>query len=154
MRFRYLHRQHRRREITPRGHPIPYLVEIILQIRLEVSAPAPVPPRPSPVGFDSPVCLPHQPLRNTEGLLLRLRLAHSIPPRILWLPERTSPGRSSSFAPPPLLEFRHYYEPVRMPAPRRYSAPPRFRRLDRAPSHRPADGSTGASPPTDLKSVV
>src|SRR6266705_6496494 len=35
MRFRYFHRPHRGREVTPRGHPIPYLVAIIPQIRLE-----------------------------------------------------------------------------------------------------------------------
>src|SRR6266480_4877775 len=148
MRFRYLHRQHRGREVTPRGHPIPYLVEIIPQIRLEVFDRAPVHSRRSLVGFDSLVCLPHEPLRNTEGLLLPLRLAHSIPPRILWLPERTSPGQSSSFAPPPLQELRHYYELVRMPAPRQYSAPRRFRPLERAPSRRPAGGGIGASLPT------
>src|SRR5215471_2502846 len=136
MRFRYLHRQHRGREVAPRGHPIPYPVEIVPQIRLEVFDRAPVHARRSLIGFDSLVCLPHEPLRNTEGLLLRLRLAHSIPPRILWLPERTSPGQSGSFAPPPLQELRHYYEPVRMPAPRQYSAPRRFRPLERAPSRR------------------
>src|SRR6516225_8663146 len=35
-----------------------------------------------------------------------------------------------------------------MPAPRRYSAPRRFRPLERAPSRRPADGSIGACLPT------
>src|SRR5215470_13004038 len=148
MRFRYLHRPHRGREVTPRRHPIPYLVEIIPQIRLEVFNRAPVHARRSLIGLDSLVCLPHEPLRNTEGLLPRLRFAHSIPPRILWLPERTSPGQSGSFAPPPLRELHHYYGPVRMPAPRRYSAPRRFRPLERAPSRRPAGGSIRASPPT------
>ena len=137
MRFRYLHRQHRGRKVTPRRHPIPDPVEIIPQIRLEILDRAPVHTRRSLIGLDSLVCLPHEPLRNTKGLFPRLRLAHSIPPRILWLPERTSPGQSGSFAPPPLQELRHYYEPVRMPAPRRYSAPRRFRPLERAPSRRP-----------------
>ena len=35
MRFGYLHSQHRRRKVTPRGHPIPDLVQIVLQILLK-----------------------------------------------------------------------------------------------------------------------
>src|SRR6201987_4695440 len=35
MRFRYLHRAHRRREIGPRGHPIPDLKKVVLEILFE-----------------------------------------------------------------------------------------------------------------------
>jgi hypothetical protein len=48
----------------------------------------------------------------------------------------------------PITGLRHYYEPVRMPTPRRYSTPRRFRPLVRAPSRHPKGGGVGASPPT------
>ena len=81
MRFWYFHRLHRRRKVTPRRHPIPDPVEIVPQILLEVLDRAPVHARRSLIGLDSLVRLPHEPLRNTERLSRRLRLAHSIPPR-------------------------------------------------------------------------
>src|SRR5216683_342314 len=52
---------------------------------------SPVHSRRSLISPDFLVRLPHMPLRNTERLFLRPRLAHSIPPRDSWLPERTSP---------------------------------------------------------------
>src|SRR6266849_3665766 len=147
MRFRYFHRQDRGREVTPRGHSVPYPIEIVLQIGLEILNRAPVHSRRSLVGFDFLVCLPHKPLRNLERLFLRPWFAHSIPPRILWLPERTSPGWSSPFTPPPLQGLRHYYGPVRMPAPRRYSTPRGFRPLARAPSRHPRAAVSGPALP-------
>src|SRR6266550_3755436 len=110
MRFRYLHRLHRWRKVTPRRHPIPYPVQIIAQIGLEFLDRAPVHARRSLVGLDSLIRLPYEPLRDTERLFLRLRFAHPVPPRILWLPERTSHGRPGSFAPPLLPRLPHYYE--------------------------------------------
>src|SRR6266568_1915790 len=149
MRFRYLHRLHWRRKVTPRRHPIPDPVQIVLQICLEVLDRAPVHSWRSLVSPDSLIRLPHEPLRNDERLSRRLRFAHPIPPRNLWLPERTSHGRPGPFAPPPLPGFPHYYEPVRMPAPRRYSIPHGFSRLRRSlspPTVR--SGRVGASLPT------
>src|SRR3954449_7958171 len=43
-RFRYFHRFHRRRKVGSRGHPIPDLVEIVLQIGLEILIVTPSPP--------------------------------------------------------------------------------------------------------------
>jgi hypothetical protein len=129
MRLRYLHRPHRRRKVTPRGHSVPKTVQIIFQICLEVLDRASVHSRRSLVGPDPLVRLPHQSLGNTERLFLRFRFAHSIPPRTAWLPERTSHGWSSPFAPSPLQRVLHYYGPVRMPTPQRYSITHGFRRL-------------------------
>jgi hypothetical protein len=65
------------------------------------------------------------------------------------LPERTSHGRPGSFAPPLLPRLQHYYEPVRMPAPRRYSIPHGSSRLRRSLSPPTArSGRVGASLPT------
>ena len=151
MRFRYFHRLHRRRKVTPRGHPVPDPVQIILQIGLEILDRAPVHSRRSLVSPDSQVRLPYKPLRNTERLYLRLRYAHSIPPRFPWLPERTSHGRPGPFAPPPLQRVRRYYEPVRMPAPRRYSIPHGFSRLGHSlspplPARQPCRGQPSHVP--------
>ena len=44
VRLRYLHGQHRRRKVTARGHSIPDLVQIVLQIVLELLERAPVHP--------------------------------------------------------------------------------------------------------------
>src|SRR5664280_737176 len=132
MRFRYLHRLHRRRKVTPRGHPVPNPIKVVLQIGFEVLDRAPVHSRRSLVGLDSPVRLPHQVLGNTERLFLRLWFAHSIPSQTCWLPEQTAHGWSDPFAPPLLQRLQHYYGPVRMPIPRRYSIPHGFRRLRRS----------------------
>ena len=88
MRFRYLHRLHRRRKVTPRGHPVPDPIKVVLQIGFEVLDRAPVHSRRSLVGLDSPVRLPHQVLGNTERLFLRLWFAHSIPPRLAGCPNK------------------------------------------------------------------
>src|SRR6478752_1258993 len=66
MRFRYLHRTHRRREIGPRRHPIPDLVQIALEIRLERRQVHTVNPWCTLVRLDLLVCLPDLPLRNLK----------------------------------------------------------------------------------------
>ena len=99
--------------------------------------------RPHPALPDWPysnslIRLPHEPFGDNERLFLRLRFAHSIPPRILWLPERTSHGRSDPFAPSPLQRLPHYYGPVRMPSPATVLNSSRFRpfgTLPLAPTH-------------------
>ena len=149
MRFRYFYRLHRRWKVTPRGHPVPDPVEIVLQICFEILDRASVHARRSPVGLDSQVRFPDEPLRNLKWLSLRLQLAHSIPPRIPWLPERTHHGRPGPFAPPPLQRALSYYAPVRMPTPRRYSTPRGFSPLDALPlAALPTSGSIRASLPT------
>src|SRR6266540_1012613 len=68
MRLRYFHRPHRRREVAPRGHPIPDLVQIVLQIGLEVLDGAPVPPRCTLIGLDLLPRLPNLRFRDLERL--------------------------------------------------------------------------------------
>ena len=67
-RFRYLHRPHRRREIPPRGHPIPELVEIAFQVRFKLLDRFLVDTRRAPVGLDLPIRLPDDPLGNLKRL--------------------------------------------------------------------------------------
>src|SRR5664280_1085272 len=45
MRLRYFYRPHRWREVAPRRHPVPDLVQIVLQIGFEVLDGTPVHPR-------------------------------------------------------------------------------------------------------------
>src|SRR6266516_5294031 len=73
MRFRYLHRLHQWRKVTPRRHPIPYPVQIIAQIGLEFLDRSPVHALQSLVVLDSLISIPYDPLRDTERLFLRLR---------------------------------------------------------------------------------
>ena len=68
MRFRYLHRLHRRRKVRPRGHPIPDLVQVVLQILLEYLERHPVHTRRTLIGFNLPIGLPYLPLRNIKRL--------------------------------------------------------------------------------------
>ena len=81
VRFRYLHRFDRRREVGARRHPIPDHVQVSPQIRLELRQTDPVHSRCTLVRLDLLVCLPHFPLRNSNGFTCRLQLAHIAPPR-------------------------------------------------------------------------
>ena len=95
--LRYLHRPHRRREITPRGHPIPDLVEVRLQVRLKRQDRLLVNTRSTPVGLDPSPCLPDQPLGNHKRLAVRFRLAHPAPPargRLTSRPSQDDPSPS------------------------------------------------------------
>jgi len=69
--LRNWHRAHRRREVGPRGHPVPDPVQIVLQVGLERLDGLPIHSRCTLVGLDSPIRLPHFPLRNIERLPLR-----------------------------------------------------------------------------------
>jgi len=71
-RFRYLHSTDRRREIAPRGHAIPELVEVPFQVLLELRDRLPVNTSGPFVGFDLLVCLPNNPLGNRKRLSLQL----------------------------------------------------------------------------------
>ena len=68
MGFGYLHRHHRRRKVGPRGHPIPDLVQVVLQILVELLERHPVHTRRALIGFDLPIGLPYLPLRNLKRL--------------------------------------------------------------------------------------
>ena len=83
VRLRYLHRLDRRREVGPRAHPIPDLVEIILQIGLERLQILIVHPWPSIIVLDPPKRLPDHPLGNRKRLLLGLWHVFSLPPGTL-----------------------------------------------------------------------
>ena len=89
VRLRDLHRTHRRREVRPRRHPIPDLVQVALQILLEVGDRLPVHSGRSLVRPDFLPRLPDSPLRNLKRLARRLQLVHATPPREL-LVDRTN----------------------------------------------------------------
>ncbi|MBC2586876.1 recombinase family protein [Rhodococcus aetherivorans] len=67
--FRDRHRPHRLRMIRARGHPIPDLVQIVLQIGLELLEALPVHPRSTLVGGHLQPGLPHLPLVDLERLV-------------------------------------------------------------------------------------
>ena len=120
VRFRDLDRTHRRREVTTRGHPVPDLAQVALQILLERLDRHPVHPGCTPVRLDLLPCLPDSLLRNHERLARRLQLIHATPPENVGWSNDHSHERPGPFAPPPLQGHRHYYEPVR----RRTRTPP------------------------------
>ena len=126
--FRDLDRPHRRRHVAPRAKPIPELVEVPRQVRLERLDRLLVDTRSPPVGLHPQPRLPDQPLRNRKRLAVRLRLAHRLLPRASRLTDQqarmTRPLRSARITGP-----HRYYEAVRPCAPHRYSAPHGFRRL-------------------------
>src|SRR5207249_317872 len=89
VRLRDLHRAHRRREVRPRRHPIPDLVEVALQILLEAGDGLPVHSGRTLIRPDFLPRLPDSPLRNLKRLARRLQPVHATPPREL-LVDRTN----------------------------------------------------------------
>ena len=117
--LRYSYRSHRRRKIRPRRHPIPDLVQIVLQILLEFLDRFRIDPRPSLVRFHPLIRFPYLPLGNVK----RLRLFRPFLPftRLSSSPRwMTRPLRSAEF-PRPL----RYYGSLRPCASLRYSHPGR-----------------------------
>jgi hypothetical protein len=72
--LRNLHHPHRRRKITPRRHPIPELIEILLKILLKILYRLPVYSRSSLVRSYPLECLPNYPLRDPERFRFTQRL--------------------------------------------------------------------------------
>src|SRR6185312_10630953 len=72
MRFRYLHRAHRRREIGPRGHPIPDLKKVVLEILFERRQVHTVNPWCTLVRLDLLVCLPDLPTSKFQTVSLTI----------------------------------------------------------------------------------
>src|SRR5262249_6459016 len=72
--LRNLDETYRRRQVTPRGHPIPELVEVILQVGLERLDGLTVHPGSALVGLDLLVSLPDHLLGNR----VRLGLSHRL----------------------------------------------------------------------------
>ena len=70
--FRYLNRSHRPREIAPRGHPIPQLVEVVHLLGREIVDAHSVHTRRSTVRSDLLPRLEHETLRNFKRLQLLL----------------------------------------------------------------------------------
>ena len=152
LRFRYLHRLHRGRKVTARGHPVPDLVKIVLQVPLEVLQPHPIHTRRTLVGFHLPIGLPHLPLGNVVRLSQRLQFLHRFLPRTsVDQTDKTTDDPAPSLHPHRARQELHrYYEPVRQRIPDRYSRPHGFSPLGTLP---PAiannhDGSTGTRLPT------
>ena len=104
--LRYLHRTHRRREVTPRREPIPELVQVPVKVLFELLDRLLVNAGAALVRLDPPIGLPNGPLGDLKRLWLRL--AHPAPPaspRLTAKPARTTrPLRSSPITgPSPLI---------------------------------------------------
>ena len=120
--FRYLHRPHRPREIAPRSHPVPQLVEVV---------PPPLAEHGDADGVHTgrttirPDPLPRPPPRGACRSQTTSPSAWVSPvsssPQMGW--PRSDPGLPGPFAPAPLQSLHRYYRPVRPSAPHRYSAP-------------------------------
>ena len=86
-----LYRTHRGREVAPRGHPVPDLVQVSPQILLELLDRDPVRTRRALVGLHLLIRLPDSPLRNAERLAWGFQLVHATPPgHLAQLIERTT----------------------------------------------------------------
>src|SRR6201995_644965 len=104
----------RQRQVTPRGHPVPELVEVVRKIRLKVCNRLSVNSSRSLIGLHFFEGLPDFLLRNVK----RLCLIHRAPPVSSWLwavAEQRGP-----FGPVPLQNLLPYYGPLRPCVPHRY----------------------------------
>src|SRR5919201_2669076 len=118
----YFDRPYRRREVTPRGEPIPELVEVPLQVPLKRLDRLAVDTGRTIIGLDALVRFPDHPFGNRKRLVLRLRFAHRLlPPRGGW--PSNEPEQPAPFALPALPGFIARTRRSVPCAPRRYSAP-------------------------------
>ena len=116
-----LHRPDRGREVGPRAHPIPDLVEVALKIGLELLKILPVHSRRALVGLDPPPRLPdHQPGDRKRLALRALACCFAssqdpaAPVERIDIPDQPAP----SLHPHPSKQgLHHYYGPVRQRAP-------------------------------------
>jgi hypothetical protein len=90
-RFRDLHKPHRRWEVASRGHPIPDLVEVTLQVRLERLDRLPVHPGRSVVRLDLLIRFPD----DLFGNHVRLRFRHRFLPSLVDSCPSREPPRST-----------------------------------------------------------
>ena len=141
MRLGDLHRPDRRREVGSRAHPIPDLVEVVLQIGLELVEILTVHSRRSLVGRDLPPRLPDHQLGNRKRLVLRALACcfassqdSSAPVERIDIPDQPAPSLHPH---PSEQELHHYYGPVRQRASRPVLNASGFRRRH-APSRRPS----------------
>ena len=136
MRLGYLHRQHRRRQVAARRHPVPDLVQVAPEILLEVLQRAPVHTRCALVGLHLPIGLPHLPLGDHNRLSWWPQRVHQAPPE----PAPGCPNEPATDDPAPSLPAlpRQAGASLLLPAgppahPHRYSAPCGFRPLGTLP---------------------
>jgi hypothetical protein len=94
VRLRYRHGLDRRRETRPRGHPVPDLVQVALEILLERLDGHPVHPGRALVRPDLLPRLPDSPLRDLERLARCFQLIHPTPPGELPV-DRTNGSRTT-----------------------------------------------------------
>src|SRR5262245_5293158 len=117
---------HRRREVAPRGHAIPELVEVARKVGLELRNRLSIYSSRSLIGLHTFEGFPDFPFGDPE----RLYLVHGLlpsPDGFSWpmvLAEQRSP-----LAPVPLQSLRHYDGLLRPCAPLRYSRPRGWSRL-------------------------
>ena len=114
--FRYLHAPHRTREIAPRGHPVPQLVQVVPPPLLEQACAYRVHARRPVVGPDLLPRLVNQALVNLKRLHLRLGPGPRLLPLAGW--PRADPGLHGPFAPAPLQDLHrdHGLSPPLRPA--------------------------------------
>jgi hypothetical protein len=87
--LRYLYRSHRGRKIRPRAHPVPELVQVVLQLLLELLERLPVDSLSSVVGLDPTIRLPDHLLRDRKWfrswLGRRFLLPWQLPAAQAWM---------------------------------------------------------------------
>ena len=113
----------RGRQVAPRGHPIPELIEVARKVHLKVRNRLSVYSSRPLIGLNLLEGLPDFPFRDVE----RLCLFHGAHPATSW-PWAKAEQRGP-FGPVPLQDLPPYYGPLRPRASRRYSGPRGFCRL-------------------------
>ena len=124
VRFRNIDPPHRRRKVAPRRQPVPQLVEVVRNISLEGCDRLPVYSSRPLVGLHTFEGFPDFPLGDVE----RLCLVHGLVPSPVG--SRLRLNNAAPSVQPHLQSLHPYYELLRPCAPRRYSGPCSWRRLD------------------------
>ena len=110
MRLRYLHGQHRRRKITPRRHPVPDPVQIVLQVLLELLDASTRPPRRHPY-WPAPSPRPPAPPTSksrTTCLTISARPSRLLPNPTVRLIQRTQPRMTRPLGSTPTASSRSF----------------------------------------------
>ena len=107
VRFRDLHRAHRRREVGAGGEPVPDLVQVVLQIGLELLDRHRVHAGCALVRLDFLPRLPDSPLRDLERLARCFQLVHATPP-----PGSPEVDRTNTATNDPVPSLRLHYKGI------------------------------------------
>ena len=113
--FGNIYRAYRRRKITPRGHPIPDLIKIVLKTNLKIFDRLPIDSRCPLVRLYPTIGFPDHLLGNTIRLCFSNRLLPSLVDRI------AKTRQHNPFASSALHRLQHYYGLFRPRVPHRYS---------------------------------